>query len=166
MVRKRPRRAAIVLCIFVTAFVAAWFLLNPRRHDPYPFLKDHPLLGVGVLGPGTWEPSELRAYSWKEPYALVASRAAADLAKAGLRRRRFGKKAMSTVEWTSELYGNGLEGMYADLMIDIIPGRFAELRSTKSPADADPQWTTVIVSSRLEETWVNVVRYTCFPMPD
>ncbi len=64
------------------------------------------------------------------------------------------------------MYGNGLEGFRADLMLEIIPGRTRELRMYGAKNDVYAEWVTVSVMNVIDESWVNILRYTFISLRD
>jgi hypothetical protein len=163
-----PRAKKRIIFFFSTsafALAAGWLAMHPRHHDPYLFLQGHGLVDVGVIGPGSFGPKEIRLYSWRQPYGEVIAQAKIELAKHGLKLHRDDRNDGSA-EWTGEIIDGGLCGESSDLWITISPGHEASLTATRNPNDYIPDWTTVTVSSSLDESWLNVVRYTFFGMRD
>ena len=160
---RAKKRIIVFFSVTGGVLAASWLALHPRHHDPYPFLQDHGLVDVGVVGPGSFGPKEIRFYSWHQPYGEVIAQAKTDLPKFGLKLHRDDRKDGSA-EWTSEIIDGGPCGESSDLWITISPGHQLSLRGTTNPKDYIPEWTTVTISSSLDESWFNVVRYTLFGM--
>lgn len=161
-----PRAKKRIIVFFsATGVVLAtgWLALHPRHRDPYLFLQGHGLVDVGVVGPGSFGPKEFRLYSWRQPYGEVIAQAKIELPKHGLKLHRDNRKDGSA-EWTSAIIDGGLCGESSDLWVTISPGHELSLKGTTDPKDYVPEWTTVTVSSSLDESWLNVVRYTLFGM--
>jgi hypothetical protein len=156
-----------VITISSGLLIGGWALLHPRRHDPFPFLAGHDLVAVAVVPPGTWGPKEARLYSWREPWTSVAMKARHELPVFGLKERTRKKRDLVGATWMGgHISGNGLEGVDAELGVEVLPGRARELHSTGKLSDGDPKWVTVIVVSDLEDNWINILRYTTFPIPE
>lgn len=144
--------------------VVCWLLINPRNHDPYVFLKGHPIIDVAVSGPGSWGPSETRTYSWKESWRAVAGRAGPELKRLGMQQVK-SRPGHQEVNWISEPIDGGPCGVGAEVSVYIVRGRSREITADGPLTDDDPDWVTVFVNSDIEDTWVNIVRYTFFAMP-
>jgi hypothetical protein len=110
---------------------------------------------------------EVRLYSWKRPWQDVAAAARHDLPAFKLVEDRQRRKQALPVTWMSkETYGNGLEGISADIVLDIGQGRCREGRGHEPNIDNDPEWVTVSVVSVLDDNWINTIRYTFFASRD
>ncbi len=55
----------------------------------------------------------------------------------------------------------GLCGIGTDHSVLIVRGRAQPITAHRM-TDGDPAWVTVVVSSDIEDNWVNIVRYTFF----
>ena len=106
-------------------------------------------------------------YSWRQPWKEVAVAARRDLPRFGLTERRRPLKWGPGANWVKgPMYGNGLEGFRADLMLEIIPGRTRELRMYGAKNDDNSKWVTVSVMNVIDESWVNILSYTFFSLRD
>lgn len=156
----------IVAGSVVVLSLTGWRLINPRDHHPFPFLRDHAIVDVAVRGPGSWPASEIRSYSWKEPWQSVVASARKELPAYGLNERPQSKHVPNQVEWMGETVDGGPCGIGSDIEVVIARGRSRPLRESERLTDGDPEWVTVIVKTYLEDHWVNIIRYTFFPMAD
>lgn len=139
-----------------------WIITHPRNHDPYAFLNGRTLQDVVVVGPGSWPASELRLYSWREPFKSVISKAGPELEKLGLKREKKGKNAGEGETWTTAIIDGGMCGTSAELQVVIRSGNNPNLSKMMKVEDKDPEWTTVEVVNFLDESWITVLRYTFF----
>lgn len=123
------------------------------------FQSDRLLVFTGIRR----EPRECRIYTWNEPWLVVTEAARRDLPKFKLIEHRRKKKGGPDAKWMSrETYGNGLEGLSADVVLNIVPGRTHQMRKDGPDIDNDPAWVTVSVITTLEDNWINILRYTFF----
>ena len=164
MTVKARRRIGIAAAITGLVAVSFWIVTHPRHHDPYPFLKDQPLLDVAVRGPGSFGPKEFRLYSWHEPFERVKLAAKTDLPHYGLKRRKFKNDKSKNADWSGDIVDGGPCGVSSDIWITISPGNNPSIQGLMKKSDDNPEWTTVVVSSDLDESWVNVLRYTFFSL--
>lgn len=160
------RRALWFLGVTGVVVTAFWLATHPRHHDPFPFLQNQSLLDVKVVGPGSFGPKEVRLYSWRQPQSEVIALAKAELPKFGLKQLASKNQKSDSVDWTAEVVDGGLCGLSSDTWVTILPGHSTSLTSERDPKDYIPEWTTVVVSSSLDESWLNVVRYTLFGWRD
>ena len=161
---KAKKRTLVFFSATGLVLAAGWIALHPRHHDPYPFLQSHDLVDVGVRGPGSFGPAEIRLYSWQQPYREVIAQAKAELPKFGLKLRKFKNDTSDSANWTGDLIDGGPCGVGSDLWITISPGHQTSLASMMKTTDKSQDWTTVTISSSLDESWFNVVRYSLFAM--
>ena len=161
------KRWPVILALISVCLLGAWAILHPQTVDPYPFLTNHQPADVSVLPPGTWGPREVRTYTWQETWQTIANRARHELPAFRLTQHRRRKNQAPGATWMSkETYGNGLEGISADVVIEIDPGRSQPKGSNASLPDNDPNWVTVTVISTLYDNWITVLRYTFLGMRD
>ncbi len=145
--------------------IAAWLALRAHAHDPYPFLAEQRVVDVTVVGPGSWSASETRTYTRKQPWQSVAERARHELPTYGLKERPKSKYFPDSVSWMGEIVDGGLHGIGSDTIVLIVRGKSLSPGS-KTYTDDDPEWVTVLVTTDLEENWINIVRYTFFAYRD
>lgn len=151
----------LVLSAIAIIGLGTWYLLRSHASDPYRFLAARPLTDVSVQGPGSWGPKEWRTYSWKEDWRLVSAQANRELPAFGLNKEPKSRYIPDSELWMGEKFDGGLCGIGTDHSVLIVRGR-AQPITARTMTDGDPEWVTVVVSSDLEDNWVNVVRYTFF----
>jgi len=159
------RLLGTVVAAAAVLYTGAWVLLHPRTRDPFSILVNHAPVDVGVVGPGSFGPKEVRTYSWRQPWRSVVKEARRDLPARGLKERRPWQGAGPGSYWLGgHIESNQLEGTDAELEVDIEPGRTTAPVTMRSGPDGDSDWVTVTVIADLDDNWINMVRYTCFPM--
>lgn len=65
-----------------------------------------------------------------------------------------------------ELIDGGPCGINSPIAVFVTPGRSLPLRLSEKLSDGDPEWVTVHITTDLDETWVNILRYTFFGVRD
>ncbi len=68
--------------------------------------------------------------------------------------------------WRAGIVDGGLCGTSSSVSIYIEQGKARPITGRGPITDQDPNWVTVTISSDLDESWVNVIRYTFFSIPD
>lgn len=160
----RPRRRWIwrlALGVIAIIGMGTWFLLRSHAFDPYLFLAGRSPTDVTVQGPGSWGPKEWRTYSWKEDWRQVSAQASRELPTLGLNKEPKSRYIPDSDLWMGAKTDGGLCGIGTDHSVLIVRGR-AQPITAHSMTDGDLAWVTVVVSSDLEDNWVNIVRYTFF----
>jgi len=152
----------VVICGTFGLAAAGWILVHPVVRDPYPFLGGRRATFEGVMGPGSWSAKQLRAYTWKQPWREVAAVAKKELPGHGL------TQVTSTegASWMGEMIDGGPCGIGSDTQLDVMPGRANPLTMSGAFTDKDPEWVSVFVATDLEDSWLNVLRYTFLPIPE
>jgi hypothetical protein len=140
--------------------------MRPRIHDPYEFLNGHRVAHSGVIGPGSWGPRQIRTYTWRQPWKEVANEARGELIELGLKQMPSRDPKLPYIVWMDNPVDGGPCGIGADASVSIEQGRSLPLAWRNDSTDNDPEWVTVSISSALEDNWVNVLRYTFFPIPE
>ncbi|MBC8066493.1 MAG: hypothetical protein H7Y17_16805 [Chlorobia bacterium] len=163
----RWRKVGIAAIFVVSAMsVAGWIVINPRTTDSYKFLDGRRPAFVGVTGPGSWSAKECRSYTWKMPWKRVAAEVRKELGTAGMTEQKRHPKAPDGASWLAEIIDGGPCGIGSSLEIDVMKGQANRLTEFGYFTDGDPEWVTVFVTSDLDNTWANVLRYTFFPIPE
>lgn len=115
---------------------------------------------------GSHSAKEHRSYTWKQPFKEVASKAANELRRLGFKNTTLPTFEEKTIVWTLNESSEGrpsFEGTDEDVAIIFEPGRSAPRASARGPdTDMNPEWVTVIVSERAEETWLHIIRAILF----
>ena len=163
-----PWRIAGIVVVAGAAILATtgWAITHPVVRDPYKFLGGRRAGEVGVIGPGSWSAKEIRSYSWQQPWHEVAAVARKELQAMGMEELPHKKGDLPGATWMDEIIDGGPCGIGSDKSVYILPGRAKRMTEFGEFTDNAPEWVTVFVSSDLEESWANVIRYTFFPIPE
>jgi hypothetical protein len=164
------KRGKVVLLsiglVLVSLATVGWALVRRHSIDPYDFLRGRGVAHVGVIGPGSFAAKEIRTYTWRQPWAELVKEARPEMNRLKMEETLSTKAADKYVLWQAGLVHCGPCGASADVSIYALPGRALPLRQFGPQTDRDPEWVTVIVSSTLDENWINVIRYTFFSIPE
>lgn len=133
---------------------------------PYPFLAGKSPIDVTVVGPGSWPASETRTYTWKQNWREVVDSVQLELKAAGLAEEPGMLWRPHSASWESGKVNGGLCGTNCDRYVWIGRGKLTSKPPYYGKTDADPDWVTVTVSRNLDETPINVIRYTVFGYRD
>lgn len=140
------------------ASVGMWLLIHPKVQDKYSFLGGRSPSEVAVMGPSMGRgPMEYRVYTLQEPWKQVAEDIRRELKKAGIQEVPRKPKSPPGANWN---ICNSDSGVF------VSPGRALRMTQDGNPTDMDPRWVTVFVYGNLDDSWVNIIRYTCFGMPE
>jgi hypothetical protein len=161
------RKVAVVTLAGAAALgLAGWVITHPVVRDPYKFLGGRLAGEVGVVGPGSWSAKEIRLYTWRQPWGEVAAVARKELTALGMNELPRKKGDLPGANWMGEIIDGGPCGIGSDKSVYILPGRAKRMTEFGEFTDSASDWVTVFVSSDLDESWVNVIRYTFFSIPE
>lgn len=164
--KAKVRKLVAWSVIALLPIVVLWIAIVSRPADKYQFLKPGQLVWRAYDMGGSHSAKEYRSYTWKRPFIEVAGKAANELERLGFKNTTTPKFANEMVVWKLNEASEGrpsFEGTDEDVAIIFEPGRSAPRASTRGPdTDMNPEWVTVIVSERAEETWLHTIRALLF----
>lgn len=162
--KAKVRKIVAWSVVALLPIVVLWITIVVRPADKYQFLKPGQLVWRAYTRGGSHSAKEIRSYTWKQPWKEVAGAAAVELERLGFKNATRAKFAARSIGWKLNEASEGrpsFEGTDFDVAIRVYPGRSSP-RTANSVTDMNPEWVTVIISERAEETWLHTIRTMLF----